>query len=209
MDISNLTIPSNLFYSSSTVGTPKPRCLTKLTPMQIAKNMKTKNSDPNVKNWKRPGCKKHKSIKAIRPQLGRIKKTKKIVKTKRVLKENNNNNESVQESTENNIPTSVKPEIKSPERPVTPFRFFKSRNKDTPTHSKTEKTSSDESKDDHYSLLQFDSQEEDDEVQKTTKTIEALLSNLGDSQEQEDHDSRDSEVSGYTLDGLIGTLEGK
>lgn len=196
MDISQITIPSRLFYSNSSTNQPNPRCLSQLDPSKIAMQMKLQKLKAKFKNDnKTTKSLIKKKIKPMKPQLGRIVKPKKTVKTKKILKEKNNNEK---------ILTS--PRISSPS-----YKFFKTKNVDSPsTHQYKFQSKISPSRHEQYSNLQFSSLEsqEDEQETQTAQTIEALIGALGHDENEEQ--SKDSAVSCFSsLDGLIDTLEGE
>jgi hypothetical protein len=210
MDISQITIPSKLFYSNSPSNQSKPRCISQLNPSQVAMQMKLQKLKSKFKNDNKISKSRNKGriskVKPIKPQLGRIVKPKKTSKPKKILKESNNNIMNKPVQTQHKI---ISKEMESPKPSSPSFKFFKSRNIDSPSTNLFEFESKiSPSRHEQYSLLQFSSQEEDEQDIQTTQTIEALIGALGHDDIEEQ--SRESSYSCYSsIDGLINTLEGK
>lgn len=254
MDISNLTIPPNLFYSKNPSETWKPRCLSKITPAQISKEVaknKTTNSTKSARKRKKP-------IKfANTPQLGRIGKVrnafvkKKLLKKSAVLKEKstNNNNIVIIKPPTKQEEHQLQKEIEQKEEEIkkrwyakenlaatkkrrkgSNFKFFKSKNAQesfekessededglvpeirdfTPTSS-ADTSRVIQEKPENTSKLVVDPEdfEDDCEPEIDGTIIESLLQNLDDVDTEVESHVKHPEQSVFSLDSLIGTLEG-
>ena len=255
MDISNLTIPPNLFYSKNPTETWKPRCLSKITPIQISEATKKIQSKTSVKI-----VKKRKVFKRFSgPQLGRIDKVRKafvkkklIQKKTGILQEKSADNNNIATKNIAKLPTKKEEiqlqkeiklkdqeilkriyvdensKVKAKRRKASGFKFFKSKNSEdaeeehsleerenelvpeirdfTPTSSADTSLAS-EKKTENISNLVVEAFEDDAEPVFDGTIIESLLQNLDEDEGETEEEQTKSEAE-YTLDSLIGTLEG-
>lgn len=236
MDISNLTIPPDLFYSKNPSETWKPRCLSKITPTQVRKEVA-----------KKP-LKKRKVFKKFNgPQLGRIEKVhnkfikKKLIKKKLgVLKEikqisNNNVVKLPTKKEETKLQKAIKAKeeeikkrlyidenrvVKAKRRKGSGFKFFKSKN-----GQEEEEKEPEESDDDLVpEIRDYTPPSSADTSRIVQKNLEKTKNFVVDPEAFED--DAEPEIDGtiiesllqnleetpvkqaFTLDSLIGTLEG-
>lgn len=249
MDISNLTIPPNLFYSKNPAETWKPRCLSKITPIKISESTKKKQSKTSAKI-----VKKRKVFKRFSgPQLGRIEKVrnafvkKKLIKKKTaILQEKSADNNNIAKLPTKKEEIQLQKEIKLQDQEIlkriyvdenhkakakrrkgSGFKFFKSKNsedaegeehrseeieselvpeiRDFPPPSSADTSQAYEQKTEN--ILNLEAFEDDAEPVIDGTIIESLLQNLDEGEAEAEKEKTQSDPE-YTLDSLIGTLEG-
>ena len=254
MDISNLTIPPNLFYSKNPNETWKPRCLSKITPIQITEATKKKQSKISEKV-----AKKRKVFKRFSgPQLGRIEKVRNIFDKKKLIKkktailqeksaDNNNITKLPTKKEEIQLQKEIKVQdleilkrihvdenhkLKAKRRKGSGFKFFKSKNSEDAEEEEhqsgeheselvseirdfTPPSSANTSQVDDLkttnrqdeNVQELETFEDDTEQVIDGTIIESLLQNLEEGEAEAEEKEIQSEA-GYTLESLIGTLEG-
>ena len=254
MDISNLTIPPNLFYSKNPNETWKPRCLSKITPIQITEATKKKQSKISEKV-----AKKRKVFKRFSgPQLGRIEKVRNIFDKKKLIKkktailqeksaDNNNITKLPTKKEEIQLQKEIKVQdleilkrihvdenhkLKAKRRKGSGFKFFKSKNSEDAEEEEhqsgeheselvseirdfTPPSSANTSQVDDLkttnrqdeNVQELETFEADTEQVIDGTIIESLLQNLEEGEAEAEEKEIQSEA-GYTLESLIGTLEG-